>query len=293
MPLTLNQSFVTQGSWKPDLFRGKVVFITGGSGTICRVQAEAMVLLGASAALVGRDQKKMEETCSEICQLVGREDACLPIFNCDVRNFNDVEEAVHQTLKKYGRIDYVIAGAAGNFICDFMNLSPNAFKSVISIDLLGSFNTMKACTPALLQSKGAILFVSATFHYYGVPFQGPVGAAKAGIDALSNNIAVELAPFGIRSNCIAPGAIDDTEGFKRLSKPGMVENVKKMIPLQRLGSKEDIAEATVFLFSPAASYINGHVLVVDGGMWHTGTLFTKELYPDELVKSGKKVISKL
>ncbi|GMM58890.1 2,4-dienoyl-CoA reductase (NADPH) [Maudiozyma humilis] len=293
MPLTLNESFVIDGSWKPDLFKGKVVFITGGSGTICRVQAEAMVLLGANAALVGRDPVKMEETCSEICSLVKRKDACLPIANCDVRNYNDVEEAVHQTLKKYGRIDYVIAGAAGNFICDFMNLSPNAFKSVISIDLLGSFNTMKACTPALLKSKGAILFVSATFHYYGVPFQGPVGAAKAGIDALSNNIAVELAPFGIRSNCIAPGAIDDTEGFKRLSKPEMVQNVKKMIPLQRLGSKKDIAEATVFLFSPAASYINGHVLVVDGGMWHTGTLFTKELYPDELVKSGNKVISKL
>lgn len=293
MPCTLDHSFVTNGSWKPDLFKGKVVFITGGSGTICRVQAEAMVLLGCNAVLVGRDNNKLVETCNELCNLVNDPKRCLPISNVDVREYNDLENAVHLALKNFGRIDYVIAGAAGNFICDFMNLSPNAFKSVVSIDLLGSFNTVKAVTPALIKSKGSILFVSATFHYYGVPFQGPVGAAKAGIDALSNNIAVELAPLGIRSNCIAPGAIDDTEGFKRLSKPELKESVKEMIPLQRLGTKKDIAESTVFIFSPAASYINGHVLVVDGGMWHTGTLFTKEMYPHEIVESAKKAIAKL
>ncbi|KAG0655722.1 peroxisomal 2 4-dienoyl-CoA reductase sps19 [Maudiozyma exigua] len=293
MPCTLDQSFVTKGSWKPDLFKDKVVFITGGSGTICRVQAEAMILLGCRAALVGRDDKKLIETSNELCDLVNDSERCLPIPNVDVREYNDLENAVHLTLKKFGRIDYVIAGAAGNFICDFMNLSPNAFKSVVSIDLLGSFNTVKAATPALIKSKGSILFVSATFHYYGVPFQGPVGAAKAGIDALSNNLAVELAPLGIRSNCIAPGAIDDTEGFKRLSKPELKESVKEMIPLQRLGTKKDIAESTVFIFSPAANYINGHTLVVDGGMWHTGTLFTKEMYPHEIVKSAKTAIAKL
>ncbi|SMN19787.1 similar to Saccharomyces cerevisiae YNL202W SPS19 Peroxisomal 2,4-dienoyl-CoA reductase, auxiliary enzyme of fatty acid beta-oxidation [Maudiozyma saulgeensis] len=293
MPCTLDYSFVKECSWKPDLFKDKVVFITGGSGTICRVQAEALVLLGCKAALVGRDEEKLYETSRELCDLVNDKERCLAIPKVDVREFKDLENAVNLTLKKFGRIDFVIAGAAGNFICDFMNLSPNAFKSVVNIDLLGSFNTVKAVTPALLKSKGSILFVSATFHYYGVPFQGPVGAAKAGIDALSNNLAVELAPLGIRSNCIAPGAIDDTEGFKRLSKPELVESVKKMIPLQRLGTKRDIAEATVFMFSPAANYINGHVIVVDGGMWHTGTLFTKELYPHDIIKNAERAISKL
>lgn len=292
MAVSLDQSFVSECSWKPDLFKGKVVFITGGSGSICRVQAEALVLLGCCAILVGREEEKLTTTCNEICQLVNRKDACISVPNIDVRSYEQVQNAVSIALEKYGRIDYVIAGAAGNFVCDFMNLSPNAFKSVVSIDLLGSFNTVKAATPALLKSKGSILFVSATFHYYGVPFQGPVGAAKAGIDALSNNLAVELAPLGIRSNCIAPGAIGETEGFKRLSKPEFEKRVKKMIPLQRLGSKRDIAEATVFLFSPAGSYVNGHTLVVDGGMWHTGTIFGQEMYPQEILKNAKKAASK-
>lgn len=285
---TLNKEFVTKGSWKSDLFKGKVAFITGGSGTICRVQAEALVLLGCKVAIIGREKSKGEKVAGEICDLIGDDDACLSIGGVDVRNYSDVENAVLKTVDRYGGIDYVIAGAAGNFICDFANLSPNAFKSVISIDLLGSFNTAKAVTPYLLKSKGSILFISATLHYYGVPFQGPVGAAKAGIDALSNNLAVELGPFGIRSNCIAPGAIDETEGFQRLSNPKMREDIKKMIPLQKLGSKRDIAEATVYLFSPAGSYVNGHVLVVDGGMWHTGSLFANSMYPEGILKGMEK-----
>ncbi|CCF56208.1 hypothetical protein KAFR_0A07740 [Kazachstania africana CBS 2517] len=285
---TLDRSFVSTSSWKPDLFKGKVVLITGGSGTICRVQAEAMVLLGCKASVVGRDNEKLELTCKELCELVNDPDASMAVPDIDVRNFKQVQEAVDKTLERWGRIDFVIAGAAGNFVCDFNNLSPNAFNSVVGIDLIGSFNIAKAATPALLKTKGAILFISATFHYYGVPFQGPVGAAKAGIDALSNNLAVELGPFGVRSNCIAPGAINDTEGFKRLSDPKMVNKLTKMIPLQRLGSKKDIAEATVFLFSASGSYINGNILVVDGGMWHTGTLFANQMYPEQIIEGKEK-----
>ncbi|CCK70776.1 2,4-dienoyl-CoA reductase (NADPH) KNAG_0F01080 [Huiozyma naganishii CBS 8797] len=285
----LDSTFIKESSWKPDLFKGKVVFVTGGSGTICRVQVEAMVLLGCKAAIVGRDNDKLEKCREEICELVpDREDVCLAISNIDVREFSQLEHAAKETVDKWGRIDYVIAGAAGNFICDFANLSPNAFKSVVSIDLLGSFNTAKATLPYLLKTKGAIIFVSATFHYYGVPFQGPVGAAKAGIDALSNNLAVELGPFGVRSNCIAPGAIRDTEGFSRLSNPQYVKDLTEKIPLQRLGTKRDIAETTVFLFSPAASYVNGDIIVVDGGMWHTGTLFAEKMYPGQIVKNMEK-----
>lgn len=281
---SLDSSFVKNSSWKPDLFKGKVVFVTGGAGTICRVQTEAMVLLGANAAIVGRNAAKTEKAAREIEQL--RPGAkVVPLGNVDVRDVHLLVAAAKETVDKLGRIDFVIAGAAGNFLSDFNHLLANAFKLVILIDLLGSYNTVKATFEELRRNKGAILFVSATLHYYGVPFQSHVGAAKAGVDALSNALAVELGPLGIRSNCIAPGMIDGTEGMARLTPPG-ADPLEKKVPLQRLGTTRDIAEATVFLFSPAAEYVSGTVLVVDGGAWHLGN-FMGNLYPSALIELGR------
>lgn len=286
---TLNVSFLEKGPWKADLFTGKVVFVTGGSGTICRVQAEALVLLGAHAAIVGREEAKTVSAAREISQL-SRTGSVLPIAKIDVRKFDQLQKAVEKTVGEFGRIDYVISGAAGNFIADFTHLSPNAFKSVIDIDLLGSFNTVKACFPELVKTKGSVVFVSATLHYSGVPFQSHVGAAKAGVDALSNALAVELGPLGIRCNCIAPGPIEGTEGMKRLLPTGLKSRAIGQIPLQRLGTTGDIANSTIYLFSPASSFVNGTVVVVDGGAWHIGTTFSRDMYPQELLNNIKSKI---
>lgn len=287
---SLDRSFVESSAWKPDLFKGKVVFVTGGAGTICRVQTEAMVLLGANAAIIGRNPEKTSTAAQEIEQLRPGS-RVLGVGNVDVRDVTSIVGAVEKTVNELGRIDFVIAGAAGNFIADFNHLSSNAFKSVISIDLLGSFNTAKACFDELRKNKGSIIFVSATLHYYGVPFQSHVGAAKAGVDALSNTLAVELGPIGIRSNCIAPGLIDGTEGFARLAPPGDAP-LENKIPLQTLGTPRDIAESTVYLFSPAASYVTGTVQVVDGGAWHIG-LYMGDLYPSVVKQQNSDPNSKL
>jgi peroxisomal 2,4-dienoyl-CoA reductase len=277
---TLNQDWVKKSVWKPDIFAGKVVFVTGGAGTICKVQTEALVLLGANAAIIGRNQKKTDEAAEQLSKLrPGAKVISCP--NVDVRDVNSLKQAVDKTVAQLGRIDFVIAGAAGNFLSDFNHLSSNAFKSVVSIDLLGSYNTVKACFEELKKSKGSILFVSATLHYYGIPFQVHVGAAKAGVDALSNALATEFGPLGIRSNCIAPGTIGGTEGVSRLVKN--LDSSRKKIPLQRLGTTQDIAESTVFLFSPAGDYITGTTLVVDGGSWHMGASMTNE-YPVDIIK---------
>ncbi|KAI5959565.1 uncharacterized protein KGF55_005209 [Candida pseudojiufengensis] len=280
---TLNETYVTKGSWRPNLFEGKVVFVTGGAGSICRVQTEAMVLLGANAAIVGRNKQKTDEAAKDIQSLrKGSKVVSLP--DVDVRDVKQLAEAVKKTVAELGRIDFVIAGAAGNFLADFNHLSSNAFKSVVSIDLLGSYNTVKACFEELRKNKGAIIFVSATLHYYGVPFQIHVGAAKAGVDALSNALAVEFGPIGVRSNCIAPGPIEGTEGMSRLAPKGL-ESVKSKIPLQRLGTKQDIADATVYLFSPAAEFVTGDVLVVDGGSWQVSQGAGSQDYPVTLKKA--------
>lgn len=281
--MAIDKDFLAKTQFKKDIFKGKVVFVTGGAGSICRVQTEAMVLLGANAAILGRNVAKTETAAREISQL--RPGAkVLGLGATDVRDVHSIVKAVERTVEELGRIDYVICGAAGNFISDFNNLSANAFKSVVSIDLLGSFNTVKACYPQLVKNKGSIIFVSTTLHYVGVPFQLHVGAAKAGVDALSNALAVELGPLGIRSNCIAPGLIKDTEGYDRLSAGKSLKELTQRIPLQRPGFKEDIANATVFLFSDAASYISGDVMVVDGAAWHLGQSPILDMYPEIVTK---------
>ncbi|AET40817.1 2,4-dienoyl-CoA reductase (NADPH) Ecym_6446 [Eremothecium cymbalariae DBVPG len=292
MPNTLDKSFLSRSVWKADLFKGKVVFVTGGAGTICRVQVEAMVLLGAKAAILGRNLEKTEKAAQEIGQLSDEAGSVLGIGQIDVRNVGDLKKAVERTVQEFGRIDYVIAGAAGNFIADITNLSAKAFQSVVAIDLLGSYNTVKAALPELAKTKGSILFVSATLHYTGTPFQAHVSAAKAGVDALSNVLAVELGPLGIRCNCVAPGAIANTEGMSRLSNGVSLKDVEAKVPLQRSGTTEDIAHATIYLFSPAASYVTGHVQVVDGGAWHLGNLMGTAGYP-LLLKKQQKIGAKL
>lgn len=287
---TLDQSWVAQSCWKPEIFKDKVVFVTGGAGTICRVQVEALVLLGANATIVGRNPEKTVQAAAEI-QALRPGSKVIGIGNIDVKDVHSIAGAVKTTVDELGKIDFVIAGAAGNFLSDFNHLSANAFKTVVSIDLLGSFNTVKACFDQLRKNKGVILFVSATLHYYGLPMQTHVSAAKAGIDALSNALAVELGPLGIRSNCIAPGAIGATEGMKRLA-PGGVESLQSKIPLQRVGTTRDIAEATVYLFSPAASYVTGTIEVVDGAYWQVGGMLG-DLYPSLLISQGEDEVSKL
>lgn len=135
------------------------------------------------------------------------------------------------------------------------------------------------------ETKGAYLHISATLHYRGVPYQAHVAAAKAGVDALSNVIAVEEGPRGVRSNVVAPGPIASTEGVDRLMPKGS-HNMAKVIPLARMGDTLDIANVVLFLFSPAASYITGSVIVVDGGESHIrGTILPypeSVLYPEKV-----------
>lgn len=183
-------------------------------------------------------------------------------------------------------------------------LSPNAFKSVIDIDVLGSYNTLKACLPHLLKSAslhetdgrtpnaagtgGRIIFVSATLHYAGsTPLQTHVAAAKAAVDALAYATAIEQGPLGVTSNIIAPGPIADTEGIERLSqKEGRGESMKA-VPLGRYGTVKEIADATVYLFGGTGDFVNGHALVVDGGAWRTsgGSMGTSARYPDFLLSN--------
>lgn len=242
---------------------GHVAFVTGGGTGITAGVARAFAEAGASVALVSRKLEHLQPAAEAINANGGKAIAVV----ADVRQPADVENAVAQTVAQFGRLDIVVNGAAGNFLCAAEELSPNGFGTVVDIDLKGTFNVCRAAFAQLKEHRGQILNISATLHYLGTPMQLHVSAAKAGVDALTRNLAVEWGRHGIRVNAIAPGPIEDTEGMKRLVPEPVKERLRKNVPLGRFGRIADIERAAVFICSDAASFINGTVLVVDGGHW--------------------------
>lgn len=171
----------------------------------------------------------------------------------------------------------------------------------MEIDVLGTYNTVKATIPYLIESAkrnpnpstngltgGRIIYVSATFHYTGMPLQAHVAAAKASVDSISSSVALEFGPYGVTSNVIAPGGIEGTEGMERLASGKLSRETAKHIPSGRWGTIRDIADATVYIFSDAGNYVNGDVLVVDGADWRNKGMGVGRdpdmQYPDFLLK---------
>ncbi|KAA8576752.1 hypothetical protein EYC84_006816 [Monilinia fructicola] len=199
--MALPRSEYLSDVWRDGIFDNKVVFCTGGAGTICSAQVRAMVHLGANACIIGRNPSKTESMAKSI-STARSGSKVIGIGGVDVRNIQSLESAVERCVEELGGIDFVIAGAAGNFISPLEGLSSNAFRTVLEIDTLGSFNTLKATLPQLLKSAsahpntasnpntgGRIIFISATFHYTGMALQGHAAAAKAGVDAISATAA--------------------------------------------------------------------------------------------------------
>ncbi|CAG8442425.1 13674_t:CDS:10 [Ambispora gerdemannii] len=271
----------TTDIFKNDILKGKIAFVTGGGSGICKGMTEALLTHGASAVITSRSLERLEKAAEEMRKATGGE--ILPVA-ADVRKPDEVEKAVKKAIETF----------AGNFLASAETLSSNAFRTVVGIDLFGTFNVTKACFPYLKKSKGSIINVSTTLYYNATLFQAHVSAAKAGIDSLTRTLATEWGPYGIRVNSLSPGTIADTEGFSRLLPVAAKEKTLKEIPLQRYGKIDDVKHATVFLASDAAAYISGHILVVDGGDWlrKVGVLPypASVLNPNEaLSKSGVKL----
>jgi len=252
-----------------DLFAGKTVFVTGGGSGINLGVAKNFAAVGANIAICGRTQERLDAAAKELQSQGAKVFAQV----ADVRQMPAVQAAIEATRDAVGPIDVLVCGAAGNFLCRAEDMSPNGFKTVVDIDLIGSFNAARAVFAQLKETKGTILFISAGMAYMPHAFQLHVGAAKAGIESMMKNLALEWGRYGIRSCSIVPGPIAGTEGMKRLSAPQDLGDRLGRIPMQRLGSIDDIGLAAVFLASPMASYITGAQLVVDGGSGLAGSAF--------------------
>ncbi|MFN7935441.1 MAG: SDR family oxidoreductase [Bryobacteraceae bacterium] len=246
----------------PDLLRGKTAFITGGSSGICLGIAEAFAAHGARIMILGRKQEKLDAAVASIRSTGATAEG----ISADVRNYEALEAAFAQTAAQFGPIDILICGAAGNFPAPINGMSANGFKAVVDIDLLGTYNTCRAAYPHLRKPGASIISISANHAHQPYAYQAHVCAAKAGVDLLTQTIALEWGPEGIRANIITPGPIDDTEGIRRLAPtPEARQNAINSVPLGRMGTKQDIANLALFLSSDASSLISGAIINCDGG----------------------------
>src|SRR6266550_5284692 len=246
----------------PKLLAGKNAVITGGGSGINFAIARRFADHGAKVALIGRTREKLDAAVDEITKAGGVASG----HPADVREYDALAAAIKSARDQHGEIDLVVCGAAGNFPAPALGMSANAFKSVVDIDLLGTFNTCRAVFEHLNRPGASIINISATQAFVPMAMQAHVCAAKAGVDMLTKTLALEWGPEGVRVNSIAPGAVDDTEGMKRLAPTAEARDyITGMIPLRRFAKKTEIADLALFLSSGAAQFITGTVLVCDGG----------------------------
>ncbi len=250
------------GVFNDGLLKGKHALVTGGGSGINLRIAERLAAQGASVSLIGRTIEKLNAAVSLIEGSGGKAAG----FPADVREYDVLSAAIAAAAEKFDKIDIVVCGAAGNFPAPAMGMSANGFKAVIDIDLLGTFNTVRAAFEHMRRPGASVINISATQAFTPMAFQAHVCAAKAGVDMLTRTLAMEWGPQGVRVNSIAPGAVDETEGMNRLAPtPEIRKMVTKAIPLRRFATKDDIADLAIFLCSDAALYITGAVMVCDGG----------------------------
>ncbi len=254
---------MAQSVFREGLLEGKVAFVTGGGSGINLGIAKRLAEAGAKVALLGRTKEKLDAAVAEIVAA----GAVASAHPADVRNPEAVGGALADARAKHGEIDILVCGAAGNFPAAAIGMSPNAFKSVVDIDLLGTFNTARLAYEHLRKPGAVVINISAGQAFMPTLFQAHVCAAKAGVDMLTRTLALEWGPDGIRVNGIVPGATAETEGMDRLAPEGPPrEKLTEAIPLRRFGTKSELADLALFLCSPAAAYITGAVMLCDGGL---------------------------
>ena len=247
-------------------FSGTTVFVSGGTSGINLGIAEGFAAAGARVAVMSRSKEKVDAAVTRL-QALG---AAAIGEAADVRDWEATVTALQHAHETFGNIDVLVSGAAGNFPAAALDMSPNAFGSVINIDLIGSFHVLRAAYPLLRRPGAVVINVSAPQAFLPMALQSHVCAAKAGVDMLTRVLAIEWGGDGIRVNSVVPGPIEGTEGMTRLAPtPEAREIVRATVPAGRWGSPRDVADVCLFLASPLAAYVTGVVLPADGG-WSLG-----------------------
>lgn len=251
-------------------FAGANVLVFGGTSGINLGIAEGFARSGATVAVVGRKAEKAAAAAAGLAELTQAE-AGARAYTADVRDLEAVEAVYAKHAEEAGPVDVLISGAAGNFPALANAMSANGFKAVIDIDLLGSFHVLKTGLAHLRRPGASVINISAPQAEVAMALQSHVCAAKAGVDMLTRTLAIEWGGKGVRVNSVIPGPIDGTEGMARLAPTDkMRQAVVNAVPMGRMGSPDDVAQACLFLASDAGRYVSGAILPADGGWLAAG-----------------------
>ena len=269
------------------LLKGKKIVVTGGGTGLGKSMATRFAELGADLVITSRRQNVIDETAKDL-----REHGVKVLaISCDVRDTEQVESMVEQTVSEFGTIDILLNNAAGNFISPTENLSSNAFRTIVDIVLNGTFHCTQAVGKVMRKNKsGVILNIVTTYAWTGSGYVVPSACAKAGVLAMTRSLAVEWAKYGIRTAAIAPGPFPTKGAWSRLAPPGLgiEKKMKERIPLKRVGEHIELANLATYLISDQAAYINGEVVTIDGGEWLKGAGEMNEL--EKIPKAAWKLL---
>lgn len=246
-------------------FKGRAVFVAGGSSGINLGIAKAFAASGANVAIASRSAERVAGAVAELRALAAP-GARIEGYSADVRDAEAIAAVLAQAHAAIGDFDVLVSGAAGNFVAPALGMSAKGFRTVIDIDLNGTFHVLRAGYEFLRKPGASVISISAPQAFNPTMYQAHVCAAKAGVDMLTRVLAMEWGPEGIRVNSIVPGPIGDTEGVRRLAPtPEAQARMASSVPLRRMGSTQEIADMALFLSSRHAQFVTGAVIPVDGG----------------------------
>ncbi len=285
-----------EGMLRDDALKGKVILVTGGGTGLGKAMVKYFLELGADVVICSRKMDVLQSTATELEKETGGR--VLPIV-CDVREYEQVENVISQTVKAYGKLDAVVNNAAGNFISPTERLSHRAFDTIVDIVLKGTYYFTLAAGKHWIDSKtkGTFLNIVTTYAWTGSGYVVPSAASKAGVLAITRSLAVEWAKYGIRSNAIAPGPFPTEGAWSRLLPGELVKKFDpaKRVPVGRVGEHQELANLAAYLVSDFAAYVNGEVVTIDGGEWLMGAgefnnleMITPEMWDMLEAMRGKK-----
>ena len=270
-----------------ELLKGKSIIITGGGTGLGKSMATRFAELGANLVITSRRQEVIDSTAEELRKYGTK----VLAITCDVREPEQVNDMVSQTVSELGQVDILLNNAAGNFISPTEDLSPNAFKTVVDIVLNGTFNCTQAVGKVMREKNGGVILnIVTTYAWTGSGYVVPSACAKAGVLAMTRSLAVEWAKYGIRTVAIAPGPFPTKGAWSQLAPPGLgiQKKMKNRVPLKRVGEHIELANLASYLVSDQAAYINGEVVTIDGGEWLQGAGEMNEL--EKLPRAAWKLL---
>ncbi len=258
----------TEPMLKEGSLKDKIIVVTGGGTGLGRSMSKYFLELGAKVVICSRKKEVIEQAAKELQDETGGQ--CIG-FSCDVRNYEEVESVLKQSVAEFGSVNGLVNNAAGNFISPTERLSHRAFDSVVDIVLKGSYNCSLAFGKYWIKNKikANVLSIVTTYAWVGSGYVVPSACAKAGVLAMTRSLAVEWGKYGIRFNAIAPGPFPTKGAWDRLFPQEFLEkfDINSKIPLGRVGEHQELANLAAYLMSEYSAYINGDVITIDGGEW--------------------------